>query len=202
MRLFPALIGLSLATIVAATSYAQTPPTQRVRGKITSVSADTMEVATREGPTLKVALGANLAVALVEKTDISAIAKGTYIGTAARPGPNGTLDAVEVTVFPESARGGGEGHYAWDLAPETSMTNATVNAVVDERQGRDLELTYKGGTQKVRVGPDTPIVTFGPGTRGDLKPGASVFFSPTKGEGGTMTASRINVGKDGLVPPM
>ena len=53
---------------------------------------------------------------------------GFVIGTAAVPRSDGKLTALEVVVFPEAMRGTGEGHYGWDLAPESTMTNAMVYA--------------------------------------------------------------------------
>jgi len=47
-----------------------------------------------------------------------------------------------------------------------------------------------------------PVVTFEPGTPAMLTPGAQVFIGATKGEDGLLRAARVNVGKDGLTPPM
>jgi len=35
-----------------------------------------------------------------------------------------------VHIFPESMRGTGEGHYDWDLKPQSRMTNANVEQTV------------------------------------------------------------------------
>jgi hypothetical protein len=117
-------------------------------------------------------------------------------------GPDGTLNALEVLIFPEAARGSNEGHYPWDLQPESMMTNATVATVAAAPDGQTLTLKYKDGTQTIKVKPGTPIVTFAPGDRADAKPGAKVFLGATKGADGGMTAARMLVGKDGLAPPM
>ena len=61
--------------------------------------------------------------------DPEAIQSGKFVGTAAMPGADGSLAALEVLVFPEAARGTGEGHSQWDLQPGSTMTNATVTAV-------------------------------------------------------------------------
>ena len=47
--------------------------------------------------------------------------------------------------------------------------------------------------------PGVPIVTFGPGDPSLLVPGAAVFFSATSADG-RLSATRILVGKDGVVP--
>jgi hypothetical protein len=98
-------------------------------------------------------------------------------------------------------RGAGEGHRPWDLAPQSTMTNGTVGDV-KVTDGPTLTLSYKGGEQKVYAPPNTPVVTYQPGSRDLLKPGAHVFVTATEGSDETLTATRIGVGKDGLVPPM
>ena len=47
-----------------------------------------------------------------------------------------------------------------------------------------------------------PIITFLPGTQADAKVGAKVFVGAAKAADGTLSAPRLNVGKDGLTPPM
>jgi hypothetical protein len=192
-----AWIGLSVA---AATAQ---PAMQRhIRGTIQTVGENSLTVATRDGQTVTVTLKQPLTVATVKRLDISAIRSGTFIGTAARPGPNGELVAMEVVVFPESLRGTGEGNYAWDLAPGTSMVNANISALVENSAGRDLTLSYKGDSTKVVVPPDVPIVQPVPDERADLKPGAPVFFTPTRAADGSLSTARVIVGKDGVAPPM
>ena len=134
--------------------------------------------------------------------DLAAAGKGSFIGTAAVPQPDGRLKAQEVLIFPEAMRGVGEGHRTWDLTPDSTMTNATVEAAVSDVAGRVLTLTYKDGQQELVVPPVTPVVTIAPGDTSLLKPGNHVFLSATQPPGGGLTASRITVGKDGLVPPM
>jgi hypothetical protein len=189
-------IGLAVAI---ATAQA---PRSHIRGTIQTVGDNTLTVQTRDGQTVAVTLKQPLTVSAMKRLDISAIRTGTFIGTAARPGPNGELVAMEVVVFPESLRGTGEGNYGWDLAPGSSMVNANISAVVESNEGRSLTLNYKGGTTKVLVPPDVPIVAPVPADRADLKPGAPVFFTPMREGDGSLSAARIVVGKDGVAPPM
>jgi len=197
-RMLTAAIVMSSASLAV---HAQTP-TMRIRGTIQSVEGSTLSVTTREGPVLKVALNDPLTVLTVKKVEPSAVTAGTYIGAAAQPGPDGELTALEVLVFSEAARGTGEGHFPWDLAPNSSMTNATVDAVVQGATGNLLTLSYKGGSVKVRVPPGVPVVTPAPAAREDLKPGQAVFFSAARAPDGTLSAGRIFVAKDGVAPPM
>ena len=100
-------------------------------------------------------------------------------------------------------RGTGEGHYPWDVQPRSTMTNATVSSEVKSADGRRLTLSYKGGEKTVDLPADAPIVSFGPAERSDLKPGASVFIPSTQRQpDGELQATRVVVGKNGVVPPM
>jgi hypothetical protein len=81
------------------------------------------------------------------------------------------------------------------------MTNGTAGDV-KVANGRYLTLSYKGGEQKVFVPPNVPVITYLPGSKSMLSPGSHVIIFATKNPDGTLTAARVGVGKDGLVPPM
>jgi len=184
----------------ASTAWAQTPV--RVRGAVETLDGNTLTVKSRDGGDVKIKLADNYAVAAVVPTDLASIKPGSFIGTAAMKGADGKLVALEVLVFPEAMRGTGEGHYPWDLQPESTMTNATVSTLADSPKGREMTLTFKGESNKVIVPAGVPIVTFQPGDKAMLKPGAKVFVGTQKQADGSLTAARVNVGKDGLTPPM
>lgn len=190
-----------LACLLAATAFAQAPK-QRVRGDVVSLEGTKLALRTRGGQPLSITLDEGYGVSVIRPIEASAIVKGAFVGTATLPQRDGTLRALEVVVFPESARGSGEGHYPWDLAPGSMMTNATVAEVVGLDQARRMTLKYPGGEQTVVVPPNAPIVTFEPAGRDMLRPGAHVFLVATAQPDGTLEASRVAVGKDGLVPPM
>jgi hypothetical protein len=196
-----ALAATAAALLLAATAMAQTTPVL-IRGTITAIDGKTVTIATREGPQATVKLADNWAVALVAPVAVSEIKPGTFVGIASLGGANGAREALEVLVFPESMRGTAEGHYAWDLKPESMMTNATVATVAAGGDGQTLKLDYKDGTQTIHVKPGTPVVTFAPGERSDAKAGAKVFVGAAKAADGTLSARRLNVGKDGMMPPM
>jgi hypothetical protein len=84
------------------------------------------------------------------------------------------------------------------------MTNATIADVASgpAQGGRVLTLKYKDGEKKVLVPDGVPIVTFLPAERSELKPGAHVFVGTQRQPDGSLTAGRVNVGLNGLVPPM
>ena len=156
----------------------------------------------REGNSVNVKLADNWAVALVAPLTMADIKQGSFVGIASL-GTDADRTALEVLVFPEAMKGANEGHYPWDLQPESMMTNATVSTVASASDGQTVKLEYKGGgTQTIKVKPGTPIVTFLPGDRSDAKVGAKVFVGAAKAADGTLSAGRLNVGKDGLTPPM
>lgn len=82
---------------------------------------------------------------------LSDIKQNSFVAVTAMPQPDGSLNAVEVHIFPESMRGTGEGHYPWDLQPQSTMTNANVEQVVSAVDGRTLTLKYKDGEKKITV---------------------------------------------------
>ena len=105
----------------------------------------------RSGDTVTIDVKSSVPVSAVKNIKLADIKPGSFVGTAATTGTDGKLTATEVLVFPEAARGTGEGHYAWDLGPNSSMTNANVDSVVEGTSGRDLKLSYKGGSNSVTV---------------------------------------------------
>ncbi len=200
---FVALLA-GFATVAAAPGIAQAPPQNvRLRGAIESIDGNNLVIKTREGASQKVTLNDNWGVTLVVPTKLADIKANSYVGIASLKGPDGALYALEVLVFPEAMRGTGEGHYPWDLQPESMMTNATVEGVVASSDATTLTLKYKGdGVQTIKVRPNTPIVTFEPGTKELAKPGAKLLTTTQKQPDGTLRTTRLAIGKDGMMPPM
>lgn len=195
-------LALSAATAsVAAQATAPAAAPVRLRGTIVRVEDARITLKERGGEVLTLTLADSLNLQEVLPIDIAAIKPGAFIGTAAVARANGQLESLEVVVFPEAARGAGEGHYAWDLQPQSTMTNATVTELVSSPRGRELTLRYKDGTKQVVVPKGVPIVTFKPGDRALIKPGAKVFAVAVLRDG-QPTATRLVVGRDGFAPPM
>ena len=201
IRLLTGCVAAVVAFLATATAMAQSPPT-RLRGSIAAIDDKTATIATREGTQVPVKLADNWGVMLVSPATMADIKENSFVGIASMKAADGSLNALEVLVFPEAARGTGEGHYPWDLQPESMMTNATVASVASASDGQTLTLKYKDGTQTIKVKPGTPIVTFAPGAKTDAKVGAKVFLGATKAADGSLTAGRLLVGKDGMTPPM
>ncbi len=191
----------AFAVSCGALASAQTPI--RVRGTIEKLDGAILVVKARDGSELRVKPSADVKVLGLDKISLSDIKPGSFIGAAAVPAEDGNLRALEVHVFPENMRGTGEGHRPFDLQPKSSMTNATVVEAAAVKDGKTLTVKYKDGEQKIIVGDNTPVVTFVSGALGDLKPGVKIIiFNASRAADGTVEASRINFGKNGLTPPM
>jgi len=201
--IFRPVLSLALLCLLALPALAQQPaaPPQRIRGDIAKVEGYMVTVKTRGGDMVTVKLAEKLAVAGVKKADFTDVAQGKFVGVASRPQPDGSLVALEVLIFPETSRGSNEGHYPWDLAPDSMMTNANVAATVESMNGRVLTLTPKGESVKVVVPPNVPVVTFVAGERAMIVVGAHVLVVAVKGADGSLTSGRVLVGVD-IVPPM
>ena len=196
--------GFVLLLATSVTFAQQQSPTVRVRGTVEGVDGPMLTVKSRDGrSTYKVKMADNVAVRGVVKASLSDIKENSFIGVTGMPQADGSQRAIEVHIFPESMRGTGEGHYPWDLRPQTTMTNANVEQLVTGTDGRTLTLKYKDGEKKIVTTPETAIVTYMPGDKSELKPGAKVFIGAAKKQpDGTLQTPRINYGKDGITPPM
>lgn len=201
--LFRSVASLAMVAAVSALAIAQQAPVPtRVRGAIESVDADTMTVKARSGEIFKLRMAGDLRVSGVVKAQLSDIKLGSFIGATTVPGPDGAPKAVEIHIFPEDMRGTGEGSRSWDLKPNSSMTNATVSESSVSTDGHSLLVKYKGGEKRVDITPDTPIVTFVPGDKSELKAGAKVIATVKQLPDGSLETSRVSIGRDGLTPPM
>jgi hypothetical protein len=192
-----------MASLLGSLAFAQQPPSVRIRGTIEAVDGSLLTVKSREGTEMKVRMTDNVVVFAVVATQLSEIKEGSYIGVSAMPESDGTQKALAVHIFPENQRGAAEGFRPWDLRPNSTMTNATVAQTVKGTDGQNIVVKYKDGEKNVVVPPGTPVVTFVAGEKSELKPGAKIIiFSATKKDDGVLEAARVNVGRDGVTPPM
>jgi len=198
-----ALAVLTVLSVLESAASAQQPPPVRIRGTIEAVDGAMLAIKTREGTDIKVRMTDNVAVFGVVKTALSEIKQGSYIGVTAMPEPDGVQKAVAVHIFPENQRGAAEGFRPWDQRPGSTMTNATVAETVKGTDGQNILVKYKDGEKKVVVPPNTPIVTFVVGEKSEVKAGAKIIiFGAVKKDDGMLEANRVNVGRDGITPPM
>ena len=206
MRFLNLRIVTGAAAILVAASfsaaYAQQPQTVRVRGTIAKADGNVLAVKTTDGKDERIALADNAAIVAVVKASMADIKEGTFLGSAAMPQADGSQKALEVHIFPEPMRGTGEGHRPYAPVPNSTMTNgAAAGATVTGVDGGSMTVKYKGGEKKIVIPPGTPIVRYEIGGKSDLRPGArfTVLAATRKGDG-TLETSRINVGRDGVVP--
>jgi hypothetical protein len=224
------LIALGL-TAFSAAAHLPPPPAVggvHLRGTVQSFRGGTLVVSSSSGP-VKVQIAPSVMVLSVVPSSRSKVKAGSFLGIASVPGVGGAQRAEEVVVFPEAARGSGEGSYDWDLpgggakaskstsrmtngtVSSSHMTNGTVsksrmtNGTVKGAGTSEVTLEFKSGSgrksQKISLPQGIPFVTFEPGARNQLTPGAHVvIFCHNSAKG--MVADRVLVGKNGLVPPM
>jgi hypothetical protein len=196
------LAAFSFALICVALP-ASAQETVRIRGTIERVEGPVYVVKNRDGAELKLTVTDNPLFVAIVKSTMADIKPGMFVGSTGLTQPDGSQKAIEVHIFPESMRGTGEGHYDWDLKPNTKMTNANVEQTVAGVEGQTLSVKYKDGEKKLLVTPETAVVTYVVGNKDDLKPGTRIFIAAAKKQpDGSLQTARITYGKDGLTPPM
>src|SRR5215469_10355724 len=144
---------IGLATILAAPLAwpQESSPPIRIRGTIERIDGAIYVVKARDGAELKLTVAEKAQIASIVKASLSDIKQNSFVGVTSMPQHDGSLSAVEVHIFPEAMRGTGEGHYPWDLQPQSTMTNANVDQVGSAVDGRTLTLKYKDGEKKIVV---------------------------------------------------
>ena len=197
----------SLALMLApSASFAQQSPPMRVRGTVEGTDGDMITVKSRDGAELKLKLKDGVTVRAVIPAKITDIKAGASVGITSSPQADGSLSAIEVHIFPEG-QNINQAQFAWDLMPNTFMTNGPVQTSVAAVDGQVLTVQYKAGDKveekQIKVTPKTTIVGYEPATKADLKPGVKVFVAAApKLPDGSLEVANISYGKDGTTPPM
>jgi hypothetical protein len=204
-------VGIAAALSAGIASAQTAPPTTTIRGTIDSVTPTVIDLTARDGTRMTIALASHTVVTELVPAKLSDVKSGSYIGTAAIKEPNGQYRALELQVFPESARGRGLGTHPSNLTKNSTMTNGTVGAmtqtngtVSNTSSNGDLVLSVNDGSgiKSVVVPSTVPVVTYAPGSLSDLQPGAHVILFARKDSNGKLITNRVSVGKNGLTPPM
>ena len=192
--------GLLMFSAAVVASAADMPVIKPLRGTVESVSNNTLTFTVRSGAQQTIGLTDKTGISRVSKANIDSIKSDSFIGSAAIPQANGSLKALEVTVFDASLKGSGEGHYGWQNADGSTgtMTNGTVGKL-SKTDGRTLTVNYQGGEKQIVVPDDVPIAYVEPGKTDELVKGTKIVVFPAAD--GT-SARGIAVGKDGFQPPM
>ncbi len=219
--------GLLATPLIAPAIANAAAPAPHVRGTVTAIKGDTVELKTDDGQTSSVMLNDKTRFIAVSKSSLDKIQKDSFIGTATKD-VGEKLVALEVVIFPEAMRGAGEGHYDWDPLPDhtlaggstvsstmtngnvsaaaaaggkvnSTMTNGNVATSAAAGGAKQLTVTYKGGEKQILVPPNVPVVMLAPGQRDEMKQGSHVVVTTAKDSN---VAAGIAVGVDGVTPPM
>jgi hypothetical protein len=185
----------------ASTAQAQNV---RVRGTIEKLDGHVLMVKSRDGAELKLMLKDNVRVGGVIKASLAEVKANTNVAITSRPRPDGSLEAVELRIFP-AGRPFNSFHGNWDLMPNSFMTNGSAQTSVAGVDGQMLTVKYKvkdkpDEEKKILVTSKTIIATTVDGTVADLKPGLKVFVANApKLPDGSLDVAAIQVEKE--IPP-
>ena len=194
--------SLPLVTLVLLAGIAAAQPPPRVRGVIQAVEGQTLVLGTENEGVVRLTLTDMTGINGLEKRTLADIMDNTFVGATAVKNRDGRWEATEVHIFPESMRGAGEGHYAWDL-PESTMTNGAATGVVAKGRGGSMTVHHTGGDVEIDITRRTEIVALTTGTRALLVPGATVMaLAAPPAAGGNATAIAIIAETNGVKPPM
>jgi Domain of unknown function (DUF5666) len=175
------------------------PPPVRVRATIEKVDGTTLTVKARDGAETTVKLADNAPVNEVVKASLADIKPGAYVAVTGMPQPDGSQKALALFIFAEAQRGLAEGHRPWDFAPNSTMTNATVDSQITGVDGQTMTVKYKDGEQKILVTPATEITAATKKSAADLKPGQKIsVFAAKKLPDGTLEAPNLSFGDYGV----
>ena len=182
-------VTLSLALmLLAGIVNAQTPT--RVRGVVNTLDGNALSVKSAEGKNVDIQLGEKTEIVFTQAIKLADIKQGDFLGVTSTKRDDGSLTAFEVRRFPKPVN---PGHRPFDGKSDQTMTNATVSAMVQSAKGREVTVTYEGGSQKIVMPENASISMLVPGERAQLKPGAPVSLTATPAAGGRLTALRIQV---------
>jgi hypothetical protein len=217
-----ATVGLPLATMAEAAPL-------RIRGTIAAISSTAVTVHTPSGD-VSASLNGGTAFVSVVPSDLSHVATGSYVGVASKT-VGEKLIALSVIVFPPSMKGAAEGHAAYDVLPDTtlsggartasSMTNASVKAISGGPSAPRVSTTMTNGsvaTAMAKGGVRLLTVTYKGGQQNILVPTTApvVGFVPGPASivrpgaavfvnadktNGKITAGLVAVGSHGVTPP-
>ena len=187
---FPAALPFCALVLMSAVAHAQSDV--RVRGTITASDGKVFSVKSTDGKNVDIQLAEKTAIVFTQPIALADIKPGDFLGVTSAKRDDGTLAAFEVRRFPKPLN---PGHRPFEGRSDQTMTNAIVSATVQSANGRELTLSYEGGSQKIVVPENASISMLVPGDRSQLVPGATVSLTAAPGADGKMTATRVQVSK-------
>ena len=224
------LLGLAFAvTAVFSFATAAEAASLRIRGTVVAISSDALTVHTANGD-VSASLKGGTAFVSVVPSNLDHVGSGSYLGVASK-NVGDKLIALSVIVFPPSMKGASEGHAAYDVLPDTtlsggartasSMTNANVRAISARQSAPRVNSTMTNGSVATAAaigGVRLLTLTYKGGEQNILVPptapivafvpGAAsivrpgaVVFVQADETDGKVTAGLVAVGSRGLTPP-
>lgn len=193
-----AMAAVLLTCLSALPAAAQ--ETQRIAGTFVTITDADATLQPDGDAMIRVSLAPGLNVARLEKATMAELKPGAFVGVGARPQKDGTQQAVQIVIFPESMRGVGEGHRAWGVMPEATMTNGAIAETVQSVDGPHFSLSYKGGAQRVTTPANASILALRLVSRAELKPGSRGQVVATKQADGSLSVGRVTLWADGVTP--
>jgi hypothetical protein len=157
--------ALALALLLVSLSVEAQPV--RIRGTVQSFDGKTLTV--KDAGSVQV--GEKTEIVFTQPIKLADIKPGDFLGVTSTKAAGGKLTAYEVRRFPKPLN---PGHRPFDGGKDQTMTNATVGTVAQSSDGRELTLTYEGGSQKISVPQDASVSDLVPGKPSQLVPGARV----------------------------
>lgn len=184
----------AMALLFSTAAFAQ--QNTNVRGTLQAFEGGILSIKANNGDEVKVELPENVGIATTKPFALTDARPGMMLGVTTIQ-RNGELIAIDVRPIPPAAK---PGLSAYDLQPQSTMTNATLEGSVAGAGSQEITLNHGGGTVKVRVLPETPMSQAVPGTRADLKPGETIYVAARRDDAGKLIAVRVQVSKDGVKP--
>jgi hypothetical protein len=154
-----------LLLLVACAALAQAP--QRVRGTITTADGNVLTV---DGKT-QIRLNEKTEIVFAQPIALADLKPGDFLGVTSVKKEDGKLIAYEVRRFPKPVN---PGHRPFDGRDDQTMTNATVEAMMQSASGRELSMAYAGGSAKIVVPESASVSTLVSGKPDQLVVGAPV----------------------------
>ena len=179
------LSGMIVLTSIAG---AQTPTP--VRGIVGTFDGKVISVKSGDGKIVNVQIGEKTEIVFTQPIKITEIKSGDFLAITSDKRDDGSLLAFEIRRFPKPSN---PGHRPFSGRSDQTMTNATVSAIVQSSNNREITVTYEGGSQKITVPENASISMLVPGNRSQLVPNARVFATTIPTEEGNLVARRIQV---------
>ena len=194
MKLVPIFAAAAILAVTAPAALAQ--QNVNIRGTLSAFDGKVLQIKSNNGQDVSVNLPENVNVSATKAFTLADAKPGMMLGVTTIQ-KEGALVAIDVRPIPPAAK---PGLSAYDLAPQSTMTNASLEGSVAGSSTQEITLNHGGGTVKVMVPPGTPMSQAVPGARVDLKPGETIYVAARREEGGALTAVRVQVSKDGVKP--